>query len=185
MLKRVPLILKDLAGFNFTWNCCFFSMKWILNFFQEGRLGEEESWRCYHTVWKFEDFSACKILREINFAILDYQKVLDLILVKFDPKELQNIFEPLMVISRKIWMTEKFLNFHTVYPALMQKIANPKQEMRREVPRKIGIWWRTWFCFFEIVISSQSTKVGKIARKFDGTFLRGDGISVCNLRSRF
>ena len=66
-----------------------------------------------------------------------------------------------MLISRKIWMTEKFLNFHTVYPALMQKIANPKQEMRREVPRKIGIWWRTWFCFFEIVISLQSTKVGK------------------------
>ena len=86
VLKRVPLILKDLAGFNFTWNCCFFSMKWILNFFQEGRLGEE-SWRCCHTVWKFEDFSTCKILREINFAIDYLKKSQLLILVNFDPKK--------------------------------------------------------------------------------------------------
>ena len=58
-------------------------------------------------MWKIEKFSVTQILREINFGRVQYSKYV-LTLDAF------GLVSP-RLISRKIWMTEKFSDLHTVF----------------------------------------------------------------------
>ena len=60
-----------------------------------------------HTVWKFAKFFASQIFREIIFSKIQSQEQFK------NDYHFKNLNQ-LKLISRKIWMAEIFLNFHTV-----------------------------------------------------------------------
>ena len=72
------------------------------------------------TVWKFRNLSAIHILREINFEDCRSQILWIVFFGKFPPLEIAKkwqfleLLESQKLISRKIWVTEKFWIFHTV-----------------------------------------------------------------------
>ena len=73
-------------------------------------------WR--HTVWKFRDFSITQILSEINFGDFRCAKsaiLMNLMAPNFDFLSIFALFNSQKLISHKIWMTEKFWNYHTVW----------------------------------------------------------------------
>ena len=152
-------------------------------------------------MWKFQYFSATQILREINFIILKPQKLpfwpyeLHWILTfeifltfpsvkiqkKFKFKALKivkmTVFDPLKLaklISRKIKVAGKLLNFHTVFRGCLLL-----QHVRYEPTPKLWVWrkidgrtdlrtlkctqlgkcdrWGKWFAFPELIRKSSST----------------------------
>ena len=86
------------------------------------------------TVWKFQNFSASQILREINFGecrsfanlgalkfpiwwISAFLKVQKFVKIRFKWKIMVDSYTLHLpnLISRKIWVTEKFYNFHIAW----------------------------------------------------------------------
>ena len=71
----------------------------------------------YHTVWKSWNFSASQILRENNFNELKFEKLSFGQLQTVEANFVRSIFvnsSSTKLISRKIWGSEKFSNFHNV-----------------------------------------------------------------------
>ena len=65
----------------------------------------------FFTVWKFKNFSVTHILREINFCGIGFDYYIHR-LWSWDFLENCTLFR--VMVSRKIWVTEKYLIFHTV-----------------------------------------------------------------------
>ena len=126
-LKTVKLITPDLGSIIENFNCR------------------------YSTVWKFSKFPITMILREINFGRfqsvkncrltilktlnfwffinfctfwrLQFNKLTNFRAPKMAKTAVLELLGSLQLISRKIWMTEKFCKFHTVLCMCNNKIT--------------------------------------------------------------